>query len=279
MTNTQLTQMALSAILRCREQIDLFDLTSVLCGRSQRDIKERGFDRIKTYGAGKAYSIRQWHYMLIQMIQQECFIIDYEEQYHLKVTEKGQRVLKGEMEVSELKVGVPAHSIFSKNNVKIQIDEDILEAVDWRKLLDDISSTAYWNYTIEKRINVNTLIPQGTPLREKVKQKFLELVKEVYNLSVDGEEIIIPLKVDYDMYGNIVTPLSLPFEECLEKLRQFIIATGRYPQMKAVAEEVALRKWYREVGHGILSVSPEQKRLFDQFTMQYPMSQYNGKNQ
>ena len=138
MTNTQLTQMALSAILRCREQIDLFDLTSVLCGRSQRDIKERGFDRIKTYGAGKAYSIRQWHYMLIQMIQQEYFIIDYEEQYHLKVTEKGQRVLKGEMEVSELKVGVPAHSIFSKNNVKIQIDEDILEAVDWRKLLAEI---------------------------------------------------------------------------------------------------------------------------------------------
>lgn len=52
MTNTQLTQMALSAILRCREQIDLFDLTSVLCGRSQRDIKKRGFDSIKTYGTG-----------------------------------------------------------------------------------------------------------------------------------------------------------------------------------------------------------------------------------
>lgn len=102
MTNTQLTQMALSAILRCKEQIDIFDLCYILRGRSTQTIKQKGFDKIKTFGAGKVYSRYQWHHMFIQMIQQNYFVIDYEESYHLKVTQKGYQVLNGELKVANL---------------------------------------------------------------------------------------------------------------------------------------------------------------------------------
>ena len=78
------------------------------------------------------------------------------------------------------------------------------------------------------------------------------------------------------MFGNVVQPLPLPFDECLEKLRQFIETTNRYPQMNAVSEEVALRKWYREVEHGILQVTPKQKEIFDKFKEQYPISNYRS---
>lgn len=279
MTNTQLTQMALSAIIRCKEQLDIFELSSVLSGRSTQKIKQKGFDQIKTFGAGKLFSARQWHYLIIQMIQQDFFVIDYEDSYHLKITEKGQQVLKGELVVKDMKKSRPAKSTFTKNGVEIQIEDDILEAVDWKKLLDNLNEQTYWNYIAEKRLDANNIIPYGTKEREKVKQLFLELAQQVYNLSVEGEVIIIPLKVDYDMYGNIVHSLSLPFDECLERLRQFIETTGRYPQMKAVSEEAALRKWYREVGHGILQITPEQKEKFNRFTEQYPMAKYKTPQQ
>lgn len=279
MTNTQLTQMALSAILRCKEQIDIFELGLVLSGRSTRDIKQKGFDQIKTFGAGKLYSSRQWHYMFIQMIQQEFFVIDYEKSYHLKVTDKGHQVLKGEFEVTGIITDRPANSSFTKNGVVIEIDEDLVDAVDWKNLLKILNEDVYWNYTAEKHLDVNSLIPTGTYEREKVKQKMLELAQKVYNLTINEEKIIIPLKVDYDMYGNVVHPLSLPFDECLGRLRQFIETTGRYPQMKALSEETALRKWYREVGHGIIEVTPEQKEKFNKFKEQYPMSKYRTSQQ
>lgn len=279
MTNTQLTQMALSAILRCKEQIDFFELSNVLCGRATRVIRQKGFDQIKTFGAGKDYTVRQWQYMFIQMIQQEFFEIDYEESYHLKVTEKGFQVLKGELVVKGIITNRPTKSTFKKNGALIQIDEDILEAVNWKKLLNDLNEYIYWNYKAEKRLDVNTIVPQGTKEREKVKQRFLELAQQVYNLSIEGEVIIIPQKVDYDMYGNVVQPLTQPFDECLERLRQFIETTGRYPQMKAVSDEVALRKWYREVGHEILEVTPEQKEKFNKFKEQYSQSKYRTTQQ
>lgn len=279
MTITQLTQMALSAILRCKEQINIFELNSVLCGKSTRDIRQKGFDKIKTFGAGKLYSDHRWHYMFIQMIQQDFFEIDYKKSYYLKVTEKGHQVLNGQLEVKDIIIGRPAKSAFQINGVFIQIDEDIFEAIEWKKLLNDLNSIIYWNYIEEKRLDVNRIIPPSTYEREIVKHRFLELAQQIFNLSIEGDEIIVPLKVDYDMYGNVVRPLSLPFDECLDKLRQFIETTGRYPQMAAVAEEVALRKWFREVGHGILQVTPEQKEKFNRFTEKYPISKYKALQQ
>ena len=66
--------MALSAIVRSNEHLDLFVLNDVLCGKDSRVVKAQNFNQIKTFGAGKAFTSRQWHYFLIQMLQQNVFI-------------------------------------------------------------------------------------------------------------------------------------------------------------------------------------------------------------
>lgn len=271
MTNTQLTQMALSAIMRCRGKVNLFELNDILCGKLTSAIKRKGYDKIKTFGAGKKYAKRQWHYWLIQMIQQEFFYIDYDDFDYLKILEKGHKVLTGEMEVSLNNSSVESLRI-TRNGVSIMIDAEIQNSIDWRKILDDLNREIYWNYKEERRVDIKTIIPQDIEDREQVEAKFLEIISSVFHLTINDNIIIIPKKVDYDMYGKEVLPLTLSFEDCLTRLEQFIKSTGRYPQMNAVAEEVALRKWYREVGHGLIEITPEQKNVFRCFTKQYPMS-------
>lgn len=275
MTDNQLAQMAISAILRCKEKIDIIELNQVLRGTQTPGIKLKGFNQIKTFGAGKNYTRANWLYWLIQLIQQDIICIDYNDDGHLKVLEKGHQVLKGELDVVLQSVtknfSVPPLTI-TRQGVTITIAPAIKDSIDWRKSIGELNNIIYWNYSGEKRLDIDKIIPLGIPEREQVKARYREIVSQVFQLTIEGDTIIIPKKVDYDMFGKEVQPLSLPFEECLERLRQFIVSTGRYPQMKAVAEEVALRKWFREVGHGLIDITSEQRELFRQFKEQYSMS-------
>lgn len=270
MTNTQLVQMALSAIIRCNERISLMDLIHILKGRSNAYLSRNGFDKIKTFGAGKLADRKQWLYWIIQMIQQKIIDIDYDDHDYLKVLEKGHLILKGELE-ADLKHQYKEFNI-TKNDITIKIDSDIQDLFDWKKQLSELNSIIYWNYKEVRRIDVDSIIPQNIEERERVKAKFLEIASQLYHLHIEGNFIVISKKVDYDILGNIVPSLSFPFYECLAKLENFIKTNGRYPQMNAVAEEAALRKWYREVGHGIIEISPQQQEVFKQFKIQYPIS-------
>lgn len=272
MTSNQLVQMALSAILRCKEQVDLFDLNDILRGKLSKNVKQKGYNSIKTFGVGKIYSKTQWHYWIIQMIQQELFYIDYDDNDYLKVLERGHQVLKGEMDITLKRLSNESFTI-SKNGSRVCIDLDIQDSIDWKSYLDTLGKTIYFNIKDDYVIDVNRIIPFGIAERERVKAKYLEIANKLYNLRVEGEKVIIPPKVDYDIYGNEVQPLSLPFEECLSRLEQFVKNTGRYPQMKAIAEEVALRKWYRDVSNGNILTTIEQRMAFMHFVEQYPMQQ------
>lgn len=273
MTGTQLTQMALSAIVRSKEHLDLFVLNDVLCGKDSRVVKAQNFNQIKTFGAGKAFTSRQWHYFLIQMLQQNVFIIDYENSCFLKVTEKGNDVLKGGTEI-QLVSPASAGLRFMRQGVAIEIDWEIQDAIDWRELTTRISEMAYWNYKEEQRIDVNTLVPSSIDNRDKVIVKLMDVVQEALHLTCDGNTIILPKKIDLDIYGHEVQPLTGTFEECLEKFKQFVVATKRYPKMNALSEETALRKWFREVGHGIIPVTSDQMTTFRKFCEEYPMDKY-----
>ena len=271
MTSTQLVQMALSAILRCNEKVDFLELNYILRGKATKTAKENGYDTIKTFGAGKLFTKKQWCHWIIQMIQQELFYIDYADNCYLKVLEKGRKVLNGEMDVS---LEGAAERIFQivRNGVTVYFDSDIYDSIKWREYINELNRIIYWNYKEELRLNINDIIPDGIKERERVKKKYIEITKELFGLTSEDETIIIPKKVDLDIYGNEVKSLDLPFEECLAKLEQFVKTTGRYPQMNALAEEVALRKWYREVGHGIIAITPAQRTAFYRFTAQYPNS-------
>lgn len=93
---TKIAQMALSAMIRVNEKVGVTMLIEILRGSSRAEIFERGYDKIKTYGVGRNYSFAEWNFYISQILQLGIIDIDYTENNHLKVTEYGKRVLRGE---------------------------------------------------------------------------------------------------------------------------------------------------------------------------------------
>lgn len=69
--------------------------------------------------------------------------------------------------------------------------------------------------------------------------------------------------------GMKVLPSSGTFKKCLDKLKLFVVTMKRYPQMHALTKETALRKWFREVEHGLIMTTPEQMSAFRVFIAEY----------
>ena len=92
---TIIVQKALSAIARSEQQIGTGILVDILRGNMSSEVTERGYHRLKTFGAGREVPARDWHDYLLQMLQLGYFEIAYNENDHLKITQSGTDVLFG----------------------------------------------------------------------------------------------------------------------------------------------------------------------------------------
>lgn len=92
---TIIIQKALSAIARSEQQIGTGILVDILRGNMSSEVTERGYHRLKTFGAGREVPVRDWHDYLLQMLQLGYFEIAYNENNHLKITQSGTDVLFG----------------------------------------------------------------------------------------------------------------------------------------------------------------------------------------
>lgn len=92
---TIIVQKALSAIARSEQQIGTGILVDILRGNMSSEVTERGYHRLKTFGAGRGVPPRDWHDYLLQMLQLGYFEIAYNENNHLKITQSGTDVLFG----------------------------------------------------------------------------------------------------------------------------------------------------------------------------------------
>ena len=90
-----IVQKALSAITRSEQQIGTGILVDILRGNMSSEVTERGYHRLKTFGAGREVPARDWHDYLLQMLQLGYFEIAYNENNHLKITQSGTDVLFG----------------------------------------------------------------------------------------------------------------------------------------------------------------------------------------
>ena len=90
---TIIAQKALSAVYRLRESVGLRLLIDVLRGSGRKEIFERGFQNIKTYGAGREYSFLDWQHYLLQLINLGYLEIAYDQKSVVKMTPASQRVL------------------------------------------------------------------------------------------------------------------------------------------------------------------------------------------
>ena len=163
-----------------------------------------------------------------------------------------------------------------KNQITIKgvcynIDLDIWESIDWRKVLKEITTRAYWNYQNALEIPLNDYVVPGTEHQDRIIATLCQLLKDAYNMNVDEQthKVIIPQKYDYDQDGQAVPFPTGSFYEILSRFRLFVIQNKRYPFMDGDRNEIELRKWFREVGHGLVALTDEQKILFDNLSSEF----------
>jgi ATP-dependent DNA helicase RecQ len=91
-----LVQKALSAILRTEERVGMQMLIDILRASGRRELVQAGYDKLKTYGAGRDLPFIEWKEYLYQMLQLGYLEIDYAHAQTLKMTPSGRKVLYGE---------------------------------------------------------------------------------------------------------------------------------------------------------------------------------------
>lgn len=162
---TIIVQKALSAIARTNQQVGTSTLIEILRGNSSQEIREKGYDQLKTYGAGQDIPARDWQDYLLQMLQLGYFEIAYNENNHLKITRAGADVLYGKSRANlvvihqestrtgrrAVKAGIPSHNPSS----------DLLQALkELRKqIADEEVLPAYIIFSDKVLLQLSTLRP------------------------------------------------------------------------------------------------------------------------
>ena len=90
---TVIAQKALSAISRLEEKVSSTLVIDVLRGSSKAELLEKGYQHIKTYGAGRDVPFQDWQQYLLQMLNQGFIEIAYDEGSALKLTPQSKKVL------------------------------------------------------------------------------------------------------------------------------------------------------------------------------------------
>jgi ATP-dependent DNA helicase RecQ len=97
---TIIAQKALSAITRLKEKVGMNMLIDVLRGSRNKELLEKEYDKIKTYGAGANMNPFEWQQALLQMLNLGLIEIAYDDHHVLKITNFGNDVLFGNRKIT-----------------------------------------------------------------------------------------------------------------------------------------------------------------------------------
>lgn len=141
-------QKALSAVIRVNSGESISTIVDILRASTRADIISKGYHLLKTYGAGRDLTPLEWHSYILQMIQLGLLEVAYEDNFHLRPTPYGMRVVKG---LERIQLSTFEKPVFGATNkrrdpdpvVTLSPDEQLLEILKkLRKKISDSQNVA-----------------------------------------------------------------------------------------------------------------------------------------
>ncbi|GGK81431.1 DNA helicase RecQ [Rufibacter glacialis] len=104
---TELAQKILSAVARTKETVASAQVVDILRGSRNQLTISRGYDQLKTFGAGREVPSQDWQRYIHQLINQGILEVAYDEHGALKLTNASQEVLFRGKKVELVKFQAP----------------------------------------------------------------------------------------------------------------------------------------------------------------------------
>jgi ATP-dependent DNA helicase RecQ len=237
---TRMAQMALSACKRCNESVGIGMLVDVLRGSGRKEIYERNLQFVKTYGAGKETSWKDWMNYLTQLINQGLLDIDYINHSVLICTPLSEEVLYENKEVTLQRPADPLTEPTKRKEPKREIfnKELIQRLVDLCK-----------KFGTEEGIPPYSVFPKGTiremaEVRPLTVEEFTQLngVGE-YKSEKYGQSFIEAIRAYITDQDIIKKPKGMTYVETLELFHQGLpleeIAQKREMAVSTIATHLA----------------------------------------
>jgi ATP-dependent DNA helicase RecQ len=138
-------RMALSAVLRTGESFGVGHLTDILTGTLTDKVRDRGHDRLPTFGIGKDHDKRAWTTIFRQMMGHDLVRPDAERHGALRMTDRARPILRGEAAISLRKDALRDRSGPVVRAQVAEEDEALLSALKARRraLADAANVPAY----------------------------------------------------------------------------------------------------------------------------------------
>lgn len=227
-----IAQKALSAIVRLKENVSAGTVIDVLRGSSRQEIVSKGYNKIKTYGAGKDVPHQDWQQYMLQLLNLGYISVAYDQGNALKLTEQSKEVLYSGRKVKLVHLAsmksTPEKALAKTKPSKQIYREDLFEAL--RKLRLRISrSSRIAPYLVFSDATLNEMV------EEKPTSEF-----EMKMISGVGER-------KYQLYGELFINEILEFaqnknQEAKKSSQSFYETYEFYKQGYSVDEIAQIRK-------------------------------------
>ncbi len=283
---TTIAQKALSAIARTQEKANMSLLIDVLRGSRNSQVLLHGFDKIKTYGAGRDINSIDWQRYLHQLLNAGLIELAYDQGYTLKLTELSKKVLFEGRQVQlvkfdEAKQKEEAATVKARPKREIVQDALFERLRALRKRLADehnvppyvvFTDTTLQEMAAEKPTNKITMLAISGVGSQKFDRYGHDFISEIMNFMTEEQAKGNKLKgathlVTLESYQKGLSPDEIAMQRNLNPVTVYSHLATLYEQGYPIRiEDFVTKAEYKTIAKAIdhLGAEAKLKDLFDE---------------
>ena len=197
---TILVQKALSAMARTKENVSLTTVIEILKGMPSNEVVKNGYDKIKTYGAGRDIPTPLWRDYLLQMLHKGFIEIAYDDGNKLKITPSGMDVLMGRHEATLCVVEKKDYRKPEPKKKKLQLEVPLFKSIDEN---NDEDETLFERL---RQLRLKIANENGMPPYIVMSDKVLHLISAIRPQTVEKFGMISGIgEYKKEKYGKLFT--------------------------------------------------------------------------